>query len=577
MSFTLNILSSGAQPGRETTFPMQGEAMTLGRGETNDVILPDPTREVSTSHAVIQYRNGDYMIVDTSTNGTFLNNDPEPLGDLPTPLNHGDVLRIGAYELQVSVAMAAQSGDPFADLPPPLGEEPILEDQGGNAMEEIGGIDTAGGDFLDDLLGAAPPNAMRMETRSGVNADDSTIDDFLDVEHDPNRDGGASAPNHSSPTRDFFSANTTDGGIPDDFDDELLAGIGGSAGGSGAGDAAAPPAGGGGGGGGGLIPETSFSDEPFEIPKPDATPAAPAADAPPPGPDPIDALLSARADQGIGIGDDQPPAPADLPDPLPDPAEVPEPQAGAADPAPAEPAAPDPAPEPAPEPAAPVTADPQPAPEPKPEPAPVTHAAAPATAQDLARRFLEAAGVDHGRIEDDELGQIMDRAGTAFRVLVEGARDVLMARKQVKDELRLGQTMISPDGNNPIKFSISGAQAVEAMIKPTVAGYQTADKAATEAMRDIKAHEVAMMSGMETAIKALLARFDPSTLGETIEASGALGGLLRNKKAKYWDAFEKLYTQISEDAEEDFNALFGKSFSRAYKDQLDQLKTQEED
>ncbi|MBR9864438.1 MAG: type VI secretion system-associated FHA domain protein TagH, partial [Rhodobacteraceae bacterium] len=190
-----------------------------------------------------------------------------------------------------------------------------------------------------------------------------------------------------------------------------------------------------------------------------------------------------------------------------------------------------------------------------------------------ARQFLSAAGVDHSRIDDSELGPIMERTGIAFRTLVEGAREVLMARASIKDELRLGQTMISPDGNNPIKFSISGQQAVEAMIKPTVAGYQAADKAAAEAMMDIKAHEVAMMSGMESAIKTLLSRFDPAELATRIEDSGRLGGLLKGKKAQYWDVFEKLYKQLSEDAEEDFNTLFGKEFAKAYKDQLQKLKS----
>ncbi|MEM9852358.1 MAG: type VI secretion system-associated FHA domain protein, partial [Pseudomonadota bacterium] len=103
----------------------------------------------------------------------------------------------------------------------------------------------------------------------------------------------------------------------------------------------------------------------------------------------------------------------------------------------------------------------------------------------------------------------------------------------------------------------------------------TGEKAAAEAMCDIKAHEVAMMSGMETAIKSLLARFDPDALGSTIEESGVLGGLLRNKKAQYWDAFEKLYAKLATEAEDDFNALFGKSFGTAYKDQLAKLKSEE--
>lgn len=544
MGLTLNILSSGAQPGRETVFPMAGEALTIGRSESNDIVLPDPTREISSSHAVLQHRNGDYVIVDTSTNGTFLNGDSTPLGDLPTPLNHGDVLRIGAYEMQVTIAAATASADPFADLPPPVGEEAIVEDTGGTAMEDIAGIDTSGGDFLDDLLGSAPPNAARMETRSAVDADDSIIDDFLDVEQDPNRQGGASAPNHSAPTQDFFNSNEQTGGIPDDWDDAFVSGK------------EAPPA----GGGGGLIPETSFSSEPFEIPKPEANAPAPAPEPAaleqPPGPDPIEALLDSRAET-TPSGEDLPPAPEDL-EPI------------------AEETAPEPEPTPEPEPVA-ETPEPEPEPTPAPEKTPVATAPSDATGQDLARRFLEAAGVNQDSIKDEELGEVMDRAGLAYRKLIEGAREVLMARASIKDELRLGQTMVSADGNNPIKFSVSPEQAMEAMIKPTVAGYKPGDKAAAEAMRDIKAHEVAMMTGMETAIKALLARFNPDALGATIEESGALGSLLRNKKAQYWDAFEKLYAKISEDAEEDFNALFGKSFASAYKDQMAKLKAEEDE
>lgn len=587
MGLTLNILSSGAQPGRETVFSMMGEAMTLGRAETNDVVLPDPTREISSSHAVVQYRNGDFLIVDTSTNGTFLNGEGTPLGDLPTPLNHGDILRIGAYELQVSIAAAVQSADPFADLPPPVGEEAIVQDRGGTALDEIAGIDTSGGDFLDDILGSTPPNAARMERPSGVDADDRSIDDFLDIEADPNRAGGASAPNHSSPAQDFFSAGAAGGAIPDDWDDEFLSGLDGGAqqgGGSGSGSGAGSGAGGG-GAAGGLIPETSFDDNPFEIPASSDPFAGDAPLADPPGEDPIDALLNARAQSGLGgtgqddapaeippqPGEVPPPVRPDIPEPLP---EVP-PETPQEDPAPQRDPDPGPVPDPVPGPVPETPPAPRPNPGPAPRPAADPTPPPAAANADLARRFLDAAGVDHSRIDDTEMGEVMDRAGRAFRTFVEGAREVLMARKQVKDELRLGQTMISPDGNNPIKFSISGQQAVEAMIKPTVAGYQPGDRAAAEAMRDIKAHEVAMMSGMETAIKALLARFDPEALGGTIEKSGALGGLLRNKKARYWDAFETLYSRISEDAEEDFNVLFGKSFASAYKEQLTKLKAEE--
>ncbi|NOR61671.1 MAG: type VI secretion system-associated FHA domain protein TagH, partial [Rhodobacteraceae bacterium] len=198
-------------------------------------------------------------------------------------------------------------------------------------------------------------------------------------------------------------------------------------------------------------------------------------------------------------------------------------------------------------------------------PPPATHAP---VSGDAARAFLSTvkAGED---LDDAELLAAMERTGAAYRVMVEGLRDVLMTRASIKSEFRLGQTMISPDGNNPIKFSVSADQAVEAMVKPNMPGYLEAEKAATEAVNDIKAHEVAMMTGMQAAIKKLLERFDPATLSEKIEAKK---GLFGGGKAKRWDVFEKMYSEIASEAEDDFQALFGAAFAKAYEEQLRKLR-----
>jgi len=187
---------------------------------------------------------------------------------------------------------------------------------------------------------------------------------------------------------------------------------------------------------------------------------------------------------------------------------------------------------------------------------------------DAARAFLQGANAAQDLAEAD-LAAAMERTGSAYRIMVEGLRDVLMTRASIKSEFRLGQTMISPDGNNPIKFSVSGDQAVEAMVKPNMPGYLAADRAAKEAVDDIKAHEVAMMTGMQAAIKTLLERFDPATLSAKIEAKK---GLFGGGKAKRWDVFEKMYGEIAAEAEDDFQALFGKAFAKAYEEQLRKLR-----
>ena len=177
-------------------------------------------------------------------------------------------------------------------------------------------------------------------------------------------------------------------------------------------------------------------------------------------------------------------------------------------------------------------------------------------------------------ITDAELPETMGRLGRTLAAMITGLREILMTRTSIKSEFRIEQTMVNVGGNNPLKFSISPEQAIEAMVKPTVRGYLPAEEAAAQALEDIKAHEVAMVTGMEAALKGVLAKLDPALLTQKIEDKGGFGGFLKNRKAQYWETYEAMYAEISDQAENDFHELFAREFAKAYKDQLARLKAE---
>ncbi len=85
---------------------------TIGRAGENDWVLPDPERYVSGKHARIEYRAGSYWLIDTSSNGTYLNDASDPMSATGThQLKDGDRLRMGDYDLVVSI-------DAANDFPP---------------------------------------------------------------------------------------------------------------------------------------------------------------------------------------------------------------------------------------------------------------------------------------------------------------------------------------------------------------------------------------------------------------------------------------------------------------------------
>jgi len=94
------------------------EGGTIGRSLQNDWILPDPDRFISGRHATIDFKGGIYYLVDTSSNGVYINGDCEPLGKgNPRRLFNGDTLRFGDFEMVVSIDSGESIVIPAA--PPP--------------------------------------------------------------------------------------------------------------------------------------------------------------------------------------------------------------------------------------------------------------------------------------------------------------------------------------------------------------------------------------------------------------------------------------------------------------------------
>ncbi|AIB16038.1 hypothetical protein ABAZ39_29735 (plasmid) [Azospirillum argentinense] len=83
-----------------------GLPFTIGRKPGNSWVLPDPDRHVSKCHCIIERDGPDWILTDTSTNGVYINNGSKPLGNRNSAvLQDGDLLRVGTYDVAVSIAM----------------------------------------------------------------------------------------------------------------------------------------------------------------------------------------------------------------------------------------------------------------------------------------------------------------------------------------------------------------------------------------------------------------------------------------------------------------------------------------
>src|SRR5882757_4108599 len=119
MTLTLDIVGPQAsQLGAAARKVFKAAGGSIGRAADNDWVIPDAY--ISGHHARIHFRDGRYLLEDTSTNGVFVKNPNNrlPKGELHT-LQSGDRVFIDAYEIKVTVVepqVVSNSASPLSDL-----------------------------------------------------------------------------------------------------------------------------------------------------------------------------------------------------------------------------------------------------------------------------------------------------------------------------------------------------------------------------------------------------------------------------------------------------------------------------
>jgi type VI secretion system protein len=105
MALRLRVISEHrSRMGDKSSFVFGVSGGSIGRSAENDWVLPDDMRYVSGRHARIVFHKGRYLLQDTSSNGTYVNDIERPLGNQnPHELKSGDILRIGEYHVQVQI------------------------------------------------------------------------------------------------------------------------------------------------------------------------------------------------------------------------------------------------------------------------------------------------------------------------------------------------------------------------------------------------------------------------------------------------------------------------------------------
>jgi type VI secretion system FHA domain protein len=541
-----------------------GTGGLIGRLPDNDWVLPG--EYVSGHHARIQFRSGQFLVEDTSTNGVAVNSPDNRLQrGRPYPIKSGDRLFIDMYEISVAVTAGERARDPFVPAQigggsrnsPLIPEDPFAVDAFEATPAPMGGA-RAGrrgppgdasdplGDLVDPIAGtgeADPLKVLGIENKRAPAPRAPRASDLASGSplSDPYRPPVVRIPEVVEPLtpEPIIPEDPAphQGVIPPDYDP--------------------------------LAPETSGVASPAEPPvrsSPRQQEAPPRVVAPPPAvlrrPSPGPA--SARAPRSAGVTPAAPRVPV---------------RAEPAPPAPIPPVAPAPRgpetpPEPdSPDPMAGVVASQVPGRLHIPERAAgaprLTGTAASSAGDFNFAAFLQGAGVQGVDVSP----QLARDFGEVLRVVIAGLMETLRARERIKGEFRLRATTFKQTDNNPLKFSANLEDALHNLLVKRNPAYLGPVEAFEDAFRDVRNHQMAMLAGVRVAYEAMLAQFDPQRLQADFDRQLKKGGFLgAPARLKYWELYRERFRDRVRDTDSCFRDLFGDEFAKAYEEQLERLR-----
>ena len=193
--------------------------------------------------------------------------------------------------------------------------------------------------------------------------------------------------------------------------------------------------------------------------------------------------------------------------------------------------------------------------------------------QALLQVLLDGMGLNEKELPAGEGKVFVNIIGKIVRETIEGMVTILRARTAVKSEFRMAMTTIKSQENNPLKFSVGTDEALRHMFFNQADNYLPPLQSLQEGFEDIQAHQIAMMAGMQAALKAILKQFDPTVLEQNFShAEGQKKLLLGSRKAKHWDSYIEHYQKLMEHIEDDFQTQFGQEFTFIYEEQVAKLK-----
>lgn len=178
--------------------------------------------------------------------------------------------------------------------------------------------------------------------------------------------------------------------------------------------------------------------------------------------------------------------------------------------------------------------------------------------------FGSALGVDLDNLDQEAKKALALSAARLLRQSIGGLQQSLRTRSELKNELRLGQTLVEGAHKNPLKFAVDAGEALNILLQPSKPGQVSATHAVARAFRDLQAHQVALLAASRATVRSTVEHFSPQQL--TLRFERDYKPLLATS-GSLWRAYGRYHQTLLEN-DDWTERVLARDFAQAYEQQI---------
>ncbi|TDF82463.1 type VI secretion system-associated FHA domain protein TagH [Pseudomonas sp. H9] len=186
------------------------------------------------------------------------------------------------------------------------------------------------------------------------------------------------------------------------------------------------------------------------------------------------------------------------------------------------------------------------------------------TREDFWRQFAAALGVELTDLDQDEREALAINAAGLLKHSIGGLQQSLYTRDELKGELRLALCSAQGVSKNPLKLALDTHEVLGILLQRSQPGQPSGEQAIQGALRELQAHQVALLAASRAALRGALEHFSPQQLTLRFERDSK--PLLATAGSR-WRAFGRYHQALRED-DDWVERLLARDFAQAYEEQI---------